>query len=67
MATIPSSILVAAHDPKVASTVTLERVVSFYSDDLHPDEVQLAAEELSRRGVEDFEGHDDYDYVSAYL
>lgn len=61
---VPSAVMMAAHDPKVASTTALERVM-FYSDDIHPDEVRMVAEELERRGVEDYVSHDEY--INEYL
>jgi hypothetical protein len=47
---VPSYVAAAAADPKLASESALMSAVNFYSDDLHPDAVQAASEELVNRG-----------------
>ena len=40
----------AVSDPKVASESALLSVLNFYSDEVHPDDLQIVADELASRG-----------------
>lgn len=68
MAHMPANISATAHDPKAATTSNLESCLRFYSDEVHPDDLELVAEEFARRG-----GDPDYlgvmepvDYLASF-
>lgn len=50
----PSNVRMAVADPKVATTSALESALSFYSDEFHPDALDLVNDEFARRGGDPF-------------
>lgn len=64
---VPTEIRAALEDLKYAPTTILESACRFYDDEIHPDALMQAEEELARRGLTDYVSHDEHDYVSEYL
>jgi len=54
---LPSTARMAVADPKVASDSALLSVLNFHSDEVHPDDLQIIADEfVSRGGDPDYTG-----------
>jgi hypothetical protein len=50
---LPTNIRAAIADPKGATDSALQSTLSFYDDEVHPDALELVAEELARRTHDD--------------